>query len=303
MTMPGRQFSSGDDYRFGFNGQEKVDEISGTGNHNTAMFWEYDTRLGRRWNQDPKPNPSISNYAAFANNPIMYTDHLGDSIRVPENMFDSSPNGPYKKGYSQSGLNLTDYSTFSQGIHEVSGVSLATPARSDRNFDILTVNEGVGSDMARSQFTGLLRSKSLHQNVEIANNDPNVLGAENQTVFRFDKSGSHLGTDYNSGVMKIDLADFRQWQATNSGIDGTTDKRALGVGFSFLHENMHNRGVGLFGLTKSALKTFDMETAVINQVNQMRQQMGIPNRQGHSRRLDNVGGYLKFDDGTKYYIQ
>jgi hypothetical protein len=38
------------DYRYGFNGQEKVDEISGVGNHNTALFWEYDTRLGRRWN-------------------------------------------------------------------------------------------------------------------------------------------------------------------------------------------------------------------------------------------------------------
>jgi hypothetical protein len=44
-----------DRYRFGFNGQEKVNEIAGVGNHNTAEFWEYDTRLGRRWNLDPKP--------------------------------------------------------------------------------------------------------------------------------------------------------------------------------------------------------------------------------------------------------
>lgn len=46
------------------------------------MFWEYDTRTGRRWNQDPKPNPSISNYATFANNPIVYRDILGDSIKA-----------------------------------------------------------------------------------------------------------------------------------------------------------------------------------------------------------------------------
>ena len=80
--MPGRVFSSASGYRFGFNGQEKDDEVSGAGNHNTALFWEYDTRLGRRWNQDPKPNPSISNYATFANNPIMFVDLLGDSIGV-----------------------------------------------------------------------------------------------------------------------------------------------------------------------------------------------------------------------------
>ena len=66
-------------YRFAFNGQEKTDEISGLGNHNTAKFWEYDTRLGRRWNVDPKPNPSISNYACFGNNPIINIDILGDT--------------------------------------------------------------------------------------------------------------------------------------------------------------------------------------------------------------------------------
>jgi hypothetical protein len=69
---------SGDGYRFGFNSQEKTDEISGSGNHNTALFWEYDTRLGRRWNRDPKPNPSVSDYACFINNPIWNTDVLGD---------------------------------------------------------------------------------------------------------------------------------------------------------------------------------------------------------------------------------
>ena len=68
--------------RFGFNGQEKVDEISGAGNHNTALFWEYDTRLGRRWNLDPKPIESVSSYAVFANNPILMNDPLGDTTYI-----------------------------------------------------------------------------------------------------------------------------------------------------------------------------------------------------------------------------
>ena len=59
---------------------EKDDEVSGSGNSYTAEFWQYDSRLGRRWNLDPKPNPSISNYATFANNPIMYTDVKGDTV-------------------------------------------------------------------------------------------------------------------------------------------------------------------------------------------------------------------------------
>lgn len=81
MLVPQRHGNS-TGYRYGFNTQEKVDEISGNGNHNTAFFWEYDTRTGRRWNRDPKPNLSISLYAAFANNPILHNDVLGDTLKV-----------------------------------------------------------------------------------------------------------------------------------------------------------------------------------------------------------------------------
>jgi hypothetical protein len=79
MMMPERQWNS-DKYRYGFNAQERLDEVKGIGNHNTALFWEYDTRLGKRWNIDPKFSPFISPYAAFSNNPILLNDVLGDSV-------------------------------------------------------------------------------------------------------------------------------------------------------------------------------------------------------------------------------
>lgn len=66
------------DYRFGFNGQEKDNEIYGDGNATTAEYWEYDPRLGRRWNTDPKPVPYESNYACFRNSPILMNDPDGD---------------------------------------------------------------------------------------------------------------------------------------------------------------------------------------------------------------------------------
>lgn len=84
--LPTRTFQS-EDYRYGFNSQEKVDEISGTGNHNTAEFGELDTRLGRRWNLDPKPNPSSSNYSVFANSPIWIMDAKLDTPTVKEAAF------------------------------------------------------------------------------------------------------------------------------------------------------------------------------------------------------------------------
>jgi hypothetical protein len=69
-------------YRYGFNGQDKDDEVSGEGNSNTAEFWQYDTRLGRRFNVDPRPNPSLSIYACFGNNPIFFRDINGDTAEV-----------------------------------------------------------------------------------------------------------------------------------------------------------------------------------------------------------------------------
>ncbi|MFW5804489.1 MAG: hypothetical protein ACOCWG_04605, partial [bacterium] len=67
-------------YKFGFNGQEKEDDIYGEGNAYSAEYWMYDSRLGRRWNVDPVDQISISNYATFANNPIANVDPDGDFV-------------------------------------------------------------------------------------------------------------------------------------------------------------------------------------------------------------------------------
>ncbi len=65
-------------YRYAFNGQERDDDVAGDGNTNTALFWEYDTRLGRRYNLDPKPVAWESLYAVNKDNPIWMSDPLGD---------------------------------------------------------------------------------------------------------------------------------------------------------------------------------------------------------------------------------
>jgi hypothetical protein len=70
--------SSPKNYRFGFNTQEKDDEVYGAGNLNAAEFWEYDTRLGRRWNKDPKYTAFESRYSVNGNNPNYFSDPLGD---------------------------------------------------------------------------------------------------------------------------------------------------------------------------------------------------------------------------------
>jgi len=65
-------------YRFGMNTQEKDDEIYGKGNASSAEFWEYDTRLGRRWNLDPINRIWESRYSVFGNCPITNIDIKGN---------------------------------------------------------------------------------------------------------------------------------------------------------------------------------------------------------------------------------
>lgn len=62
-------------------GNQKSTEINGAENLYTAEFWEYDSRIGRRWNLDPKPAVGISEYSTFENNPIWHSDPLGDTVR------------------------------------------------------------------------------------------------------------------------------------------------------------------------------------------------------------------------------
>lgn len=78
MTMPGRSFNS-PDYRFGFNGMEKDDEIKGNGNEYTTEFRQYDPRLGRWTSLGPlmAQFPHLSPFVAFDNNPIYFVDPYG----------------------------------------------------------------------------------------------------------------------------------------------------------------------------------------------------------------------------------
>lgn len=80
MLLPERTYSSDSvTYNFGFSNQMRDDEVYGFGNSYTAEYWQYDSRLGRRWNVDPRPVPSFSPYSCFANNPIWFSDEYGDS--------------------------------------------------------------------------------------------------------------------------------------------------------------------------------------------------------------------------------
>jgi HAMP domain-containing protein len=79
MTMPGRS-SNSTEYRYGYTGHEKDDEVSGTGNHLAFGDYGYDPRLGRRWRPDPKSTllPHLTSYLYSLNSPLQVIDFDGE---------------------------------------------------------------------------------------------------------------------------------------------------------------------------------------------------------------------------------
>ncbi len=105
-------------YRFGgAGGQEKDDEIF-IGAY-TAEYWEYDSRLGRRWNVDPVDKPWQTRYHAFSNKPIWNIDPNGanddnytihDDGKVDREVTDDKTDDNFK--YQAKDGKTTDLGTF-----------------------------------------------------------------------------------------------------------------------------------------------------------------------------------------------
>jgi hypothetical protein len=97
MSMLGRKYlaSNTSSYRYSINGQEKESELNQ--NITTAKYWEYDSRIARRWNVDPKPTFGISVYCTFSNKPTWFTDPNGDTT-ILENSKGKYINTLYDKG-------------------------------------------------------------------------------------------------------------------------------------------------------------------------------------------------------------
>jgi RHS repeat-associated protein len=82
MQMPGRVFVDGEGYRYGFNGMEKENAVNEDGY--TTFYRQLDTWSGRWESVDPKvaQMPWQTSYCSMDNNPISFTDPLGDIINA-----------------------------------------------------------------------------------------------------------------------------------------------------------------------------------------------------------------------------
>ena len=84
LELPSGTFSRDDDYNFGFNGMERNDNLNGNGVAYDFGARMYNANYGRFFSRDPleKEYPYFSTYVGIGNNPILFIDPDGRSIRV-----------------------------------------------------------------------------------------------------------------------------------------------------------------------------------------------------------------------------
>jgi RHS repeat-associated protein len=174
MHMPGRSFSSGS-YRYGFNGKESDDEVSGTGNQYDYGFRIYNPRIGKFLSVDPLTGSysMLTPYQFASNTPIMAIDldGLESSISIheiwiinnkvfDENQVDKSgfktENGPWGMGPGE----LRVLKTYDISVDE-SGVTTINYSIIYSYFEYNDQGELVENYAVQSRFIGIDKSNNL----------------------------------------------------------------------------------------------------------------------------------------------
>ena len=96
MLQPGRKYSGGSGYRYGFNGKENDKDVKGDGNQQDYGMRIYDSRLSRFLSVDPLTNkyPELTPYQFASNTPLQAIDLDGlEAIKYEFKKYNYSQDG------------------------------------------------------------------------------------------------------------------------------------------------------------------------------------------------------------------
>jgi RHS repeat-associated protein len=167
QTMPGRNWTSSvGGYRYSHNGHEKENEIFEGAQ--SAEYWMYDSRIGRRWERDPIVKPWESPYATFGNNPIKYNDVKGLTATPPDKILIDDKTRK-QVGY-QEDQNGTDYITTVYGYKGEDGGFVQTD-------EVTPEQKKVVEDMARKTEQRNAPTQWQKNMYKFCDNAPGMCGA------------------------------------------------------------------------------------------------------------------------------
>lgn len=240
MAMVGRTMGAAG--RYGFNGQERVDEISGSGNHNTAMYWEYDTRLGQRQNLDPESFAFISDFSCFLNNPILLTDQYGNTV-------------------DPTALSEVDKQKLKSDLEQKTGYTLIETETElgDKRWEIDQTKNVITNGTSRAARRELRRA---------INSEDNILLISSDEIQIAETTGNRVSFNFKDieTVMK---------DAGNGGLNPST----VGYALTFFHEIRHTKAFAMYNggntMGDPELKKWQPTKSMVDiYTNRIRKQLG-----------------------------
>ena len=210
MGIKNREYVAFKNFRYSFNGKEKTDEVSGSGNNlDFSGRSIYDTRLSRFTSVDTRfrDYPALSPYSFAANNPIIYIDQDGEGP-FPVIVF-----GVKALSFIKT-LTMANTVTSTGGIQGGVGVTFAGSAgvAIDKYNNVLLftqTSKGVQSAMGLSIVSSTTYSNSSIDNVT------QLLG-----------SSLYFGVDVSTGAKFVSVGGGME--GTNKSVQGITASVSFG---------------------------------------------------------------------------
>ena len=201
------------------------DVKGGLGNSYTAQFWEYDSRIGRKWNLDPKPIKGISLYATFNNSPTGLIDRFGDTAIINDKgvLTRNDRNG--------DGLLFHSYSTKDKNGKSVTGLTriyLNDPKLDAEQIDLFDI----GKKMVR-----FLDEDEVNWILSRVGADQPLPGGVNRLRAAVE---AHTGWDFGPNVLVPNIAGKDGAEGLHQA-DDYPEAWNQGGGFIFFKGNVVNR--------------------------------------------------------------
>lgn len=263
MLVPNRHsLDLSRDYRYGYQGSEKDNELKGEANSYTTHYRMLDPRVGKWMSRDPKETAFESPYASMSNNPILFNDILGDSIKtkfydVNKEKLNFVPNRVQKMFNEEYGIKV-GYNSKTKMLYY--------------DGEVETVNNV--SSKAKNIIVNALKET-----------DAKKIKSFGEVTFGYDlekQNGApggilHGGSQRGTGLVGIDLADFNDDGSTKGYIYNNLPIRAYNMGRIFEHEWIGHilRGEGD---NPASVRDDINPGGAVSVVNEFRIELGLPIR-------------------------
>lgn len=242
---PGRAFASSQ-YKYGFNGMEKDDEVKGSGNSYTTEFRQYDPRIARWLSIDPKFKsfPWQSPYVAFDNDPINKTDPRGDAAGDPPYTI---TNGVMK---GEDVTNSITNTTLRPKLEMINAIVLHRTVSSSASSAVTTTMNNEG----KSGFHIVVDTDGSITQVNNFNNRANHVGQPKGDVSNYNSIGIEVvgmpvDKDGNSTTVDKDIVGWQdltdeQIESTAQAVSTIMQEYDLGYNDVFPHEDVSYKTAG-----------------------------------------------------------